>query len=102
MSRHCQHLCLITQDGERVGELPPRNGQAIRRGIRKRRDRQIKLLVIKEHVGHITHSIARIKELTEELERDFGLPNLDVTPRWRRPDLPFLGSAPLDFPDQSA
>jgi hypothetical protein len=44
-----------------------------------------RLATIKDHVGHLTHSLARLKTLTDEMEADLGLTLPDCTP-WPRPD----------------
>jgi hypothetical protein len=43
------------------------------------------LAIIKEHLGHVTHSLNRLKTLTDELEASLGISLPDCTP-WPRLD----------------
>jgi hypothetical protein len=55
------------------------------RGWNVRREREIRLCIIKEHLGHLTHSLDRLKTLADELEASLGLSLPDCIP-WPRPD----------------
>jgi hypothetical protein len=62
------HLRLVAVDGAQVAPAPRRP-----RGWNVRREREIRLAIIKEHLGHLTHSLARLKTLTNELESSLGI-----------------------------
>jgi hypothetical protein len=53
------------------------------------------LAIIKEHLGHLTHSVGRIQSLAKELEESLGISLPEFTPH-PLPDLP------RDRPDISA
>ncbi|MBQ0820965.1 hypothetical protein KBI52_12185 [Microvirga sp. HBU67558] len=74
------HLRLVAVDGTQVAPAPRRP-----RGWNVRREREIRLVIIKEHLGHVTHSLKRLKTLTEELETSLGL-SLPDDFVWPRPD----------------
>jgi hypothetical protein len=74
------HLRLVAVDGAQVAPAPRRP-----RGWNVRRDREIRLAIIKEHIGHITHSLNRLKTLTNELEDSLGI-SLPDDFVWSRPD----------------
>ena len=74
------HLRLVAVDGSQVAPAPRRP-----RGWNVRREREIRLCIIKEHLGHLTHSLDRLKTLADELEASLGLSLPDCTP-WPRPD----------------
>ena len=69
------HLRLVAIDGAQVAPAPRRP-----RGWNVRREREIRLAIIKEHLGHLTHSLDRLKTLTDELEASFGISLGDCTP----------------------
>ncbi len=74
------HLRLVAIDGTQVAPAPRRP-----RGWNVRREREIRLAIIKEHLGHITHSMGRLKTLTNELEASLGISSPDEFV-WPRPD----------------
>ncbi|WP_262299718.1 hypothetical protein [Microvirga sesbaniae] len=74
------HLRLVAVDGTQVAPAPRRP-----RGWNVRREREIRLVIIKEHLGHVTHSLKRLKTLMEELETSLGL-SLPDDFVWPRPD----------------
>ncbi|MBD2750755.1 hypothetical protein IC232_29370 [Microvirga sp. BT688] len=74
------HLRLVAVDGSQIAPAPRRP-----RGWNVRREREIRLAIIKEHLGHVTHSLERLKTLTDELEASLGISLPDCTP-WARPD----------------
>ncbi|UVF22279.1 hypothetical protein HPT29_026735 (plasmid) [Microvirga terrae] len=74
------HLRLVAVDGTQVAPAPRRP-----RGWNVRREREIRLCIIKEHLGHVTHSLNRLKTLADELEESLGISIPDFTP-WPRPD----------------
>ena len=55
------------------------------RGWNVRRECETRLAIIKEHLGHITHSLNRLKTLTNELEDSLGI-SLPDDFVWPRPD----------------
>jgi hypothetical protein len=73
-------LRLVTVDGAQIAPAPRRP-----RGWNVRREREIRLCIIKEHLGHITHSLSRLKTLTDELETSLGI-SLPDDFVWPRPD----------------
>jgi hypothetical protein len=75
------HLRLVSVDGQQVAPAPKRRVRA--KAIRQ--EREIRLCIIKEHLGHLAHSLARLKILTDEMEADLGLTLPDCT-HWPRPD----------------
>ncbi|WP_404286470.1 hypothetical protein ACD578_15915 [Microvirga sp. RSM25] len=77
------HLRLVTVAGHQVAPAPRRNRT---RDQTLRQDREIMLCIIKEHLGHLTHSVDRIKALAVELEISLGIamPEFEPLPR---PDL---------------
>ena len=87
MLRRASHLRLVAVDGVQVAPAPRRP-----RGWNVRRDREIRIAVIREHLGHITHSLNRLNTLVGELETSCGITLGDCTPWPRpnalRPDLP--------------
>lgn len=74
------HLRLVAVDGAQVAPAPRRP-----RGWNVRRECEIRLAIIKEHLEHVTHSLERLKTLTDELEAGLGLSLPDCTP-WPRRD----------------
>lgn len=62
------HLRLVAVDGAQIAPAPRRP-----RGWNVRRERETRLAIIKEHLGHITHSLNRLKTLTNELETSLGI-----------------------------
>lgn len=74
------HLRLVAVDGTQVAPAPRRP-----RGWNVRREREIRLAIIKEHLGHLTHSLARLKTLTGELESSLGI-SLPDDIAWPIPD----------------
>ncbi len=80
MLRRAPHLRLIAVDGEQIAPVPRRP-----RGWNVRRDREIRIAVIREHMGYISQSLGRLTTLVGELEASCGIPALDFTP-WPRPD----------------
>jgi hypothetical protein len=90
-TRRAPHLRLVAVDGEQIAPAPRRP-----RGWNVRRDREIRIAVIREHLGHITHSLKRLNTLVGELEASCGIPPLDFTP-WPHPDaLKFDPPSPFD------
>jgi hypothetical protein len=83
------HLRLVAIDGAQVAPAPRRP-----RGWNVCREREIRLAIIKEHLGHVTHSLNRLKTMTEELESSLGI-SLPDNVVWSRPDA-------LSGPDASA
>jgi len=77
---HRPHLRLVAIDGTQVAPAPRRP-----RGWNVRREREIRLAIIKEHLSHITHSLARLKTLTGELESSLGI-SLGDEFAWPHPD----------------
>ena len=82
------HLRLVAIDGAQIAPAPRRP-----RGWNVRREREEKLAIIREHLGHITHSMGRIQSLAKELEESLGISLPEFTPH-PRPD--------LTWPDVSA
>ncbi len=80
-TRRARHLCLVAVDGAQVAPAPRRRS----RDLSKRWEREIRLCVIKEHLGHITHSLLRLSTLVGELEVSCGISVGDCTP-WPLPD----------------
>ncbi|PVE20578.1 hypothetical protein DC522_31475 [Microvirga sp. KLBC 81] len=76
------HLRLVVIDGSQVAPAPRRP-----RGWNVRREREEKLAIIREHLGHITHSMSRIQTLAGELEASLGISLPDFTP-YPLPDRP--------------
>jgi hypothetical protein len=74
------HLRLVAIDGSQIAPAPRRP-----RGWNVRREREIRLSIIKEHLAHISHSMDRIKTLTGELESSLGI-SLGDEFAWPRPD----------------
>ena len=74
------HLRLIAIDGAQVAPAPRRP-----RGWNVRREREIRLAIIKEHLSHVTHSLNRLKAMTDELESSLGL-SLPEEFAWPHPD----------------
>jgi hypothetical protein len=74
------NLRLVAVDGAQVAPAPRRP-----RGWNVRREREIRLAIIKEHLGHITHSLGRLKTLTNELESSLGI-SLGDEFVWPSPD----------------
>ncbi|WP_150117719.1 hypothetical protein [Microvirga vignae] len=62
------HLRLVAVDGTQIAPAPRRP-----RGWNVRREREIRPCIIKEHRGHITHSLDRLKTLANELESSLGI-----------------------------
>jgi hypothetical protein len=85
------HLRLVAVDGAQVAPAPRRR---VRDAVR-REEREIMLAVIKEHLGHLTHSVSRIQSLAKEREESLGISLPEITPH-PLPDLPW------DQPDVSA
>ena len=75
------HLRLVAVDGAQVAPAPRRRV----RDAARREEREIMLAIIREHLGHITHSVNRIQSLAQELEESLGISLPDCTP-WPRPD----------------
>ncbi len=80
-TRRVQRPRLVTIDGTQVAPLPPRSIP----GATKRQEQELLLLVIKEHLGHFTYSLARLYTLTRDLEANLGICLPDYMP-WERPD----------------
>ncbi len=80
MLRRAHHLRLVAVDGEQIAPVPRRP-----HGWNVRRDREIRIAVIREHMGYISQSLGRLTTLVGELEASCGIPALDFTP-WPRPD----------------
>ena len=59
------------------------------------REREIMLAIIKEHPGHLTHSVSRIQSLAKKREESLGISVPELTPH------PLL-DLPWDQPDVSA
>lgn len=78
------HLRLVAVNGSQVAPAPRRP-----RGWSVRREREEKLAIIREHLGHITHSMGRIQALASELEASLGisLPEFTPHPLPDRPDV---------------
>lgn len=74
------HLRLVAIDGTQVAPAPRRPS-----GWNVRREREVRLCIIKEHLGHLTHSLDRLKTLTGELEASLGISIPDFEP-WTRTD----------------
>ncbi len=55
------HLRLVAIDGAHVAPAPRRP-----RGCNVRREREFRLAIIKEHLGHVEHSLKRLKTLTSK------------------------------------
>jgi hypothetical protein len=64
-----------------------------------REDREIMLAIIKEHLGHITHSMGRIQYLTKELEESLGISLPEYMPH-SLPERPGPTSPPDPLPLQ--
>jgi hypothetical protein len=70
------HLRLVAVDGSQVAAAPRRR---VRDAVR-REEREIMLAIIKEHPGHLTHSVSRIQSLAKEREESLGISLPEVTP----------------------
>ncbi len=81
------HLRLVAVDGAQIAPAPRRRV----RDAARREEREIVLAIIKEHLGHITHSMGRIQSLAKELEESLGISLPEFTPHPRpemsRPDV---------------
>jgi hypothetical protein len=77
------HLRLVAIDGLQVAPAPKRLARA--KAIRQ--EREIQLATIKEHLGHLTHSLDRLRTLTGELETSLGIALPEFVPH-PFPDLP--------------
>jgi hypothetical protein len=75
------HLRLVAVNGAQIAPAPRRRV----RDAARREEREIMLAIIREHLGHITHSLNRLKTLTNELEGSLGIPLPDDFV-WPRPD----------------
>jgi len=75
------HLRLVAVDGAQIAPAPRRRV----RDAARREEREIMLAIIKEHLGHITHSMSRIQFLAKELAESLGISLPDCTP-WPRQD----------------
>lgn len=75
------HLRLVAVDGRQIAPAPKRRIRA--KAIRQ--EREIRLAIIKEHLGHITHSLGRLQTLTDELSASLGIAVPDEFV-WPRPD----------------
>jgi hypothetical protein len=82
MSR-INYLRVVTVDGEQIAPAPRRRS----RGAAHRKEREVLLAIIAEHLGHVEYSVNRIRTLTKELEVNLGisLPPIPIVPR---PDFP--------------
>lgn len=78
---HPSHLRLVTVDGSQVAPAPRRRV----RDAARREECEIMMAIIREHLGHITHSVGRIQALAGELEANLGISLPDCTP-WPRRD----------------
>jgi len=85
------HLRLVAVDGSQVAPAPRRRV----RDAARHEEREIMLLIIKEHLGHLTHSVCRIQAMAKELEESLGISLPEFMPH-PLPDLP------RDQPDVSA
>jgi hypothetical protein len=85
------HVRLVAVDGEQVAPAPRHRV----RDAARREEREIMLLIIKEHLGHLTHSVSRIQSLAKELEGSLGISLPEFTP-------PPLSDLPRGRPDASA
>jgi len=92
-TRRASRLRLVTVDGNQIAPLPRRSIP----GATRRQEQEVLLLVIKEHLGHFTHSLARLRTLTRELETNLGISLPDYMP-WQRPDPLNPNPPPPDFP----
>jgi hypothetical protein len=70
------HLRLVAVDGAQIAPAPRRRV----RDAARREEREIMLLIIKEHLGHLTHSVSRIQSLAKELEESLGISLPEFTP----------------------
>ena len=77
------HLRLVAVDGAQIAPAPRRRI----RDAARREEREIMLAIIKEHLGHLTHSVSRIQALAGELEASLGISLPEFTPH-PLPDLP--------------
>jgi hypothetical protein len=73
------HLRLVSVDGAQIAPAPRRRVLDATR----REEREIIMTIIREHLGHITHSVGRIQALAGELEATLGISLPDCTP-WPR------------------
>jgi hypothetical protein len=73
----------VALDGAQIAPAPRRRV----RDAARREEREIMLLIIKEHLGHLTHSVSRIQALAKELEESLGISLPEYTPH-PLPDLP--------------
>jgi hypothetical protein len=77
------HLRLVAVDGAQIAPAPRRRV----RDAARREEREIMLAIIREHLGHLTHSVGRIQALAGELEVSLGISLPEFTPH-PLPDLP--------------
>jgi|UPI0004B47C61 hypothetical protein len=77
------HLRLVAIDGAQIAPAPRRRV----RDAARRAEHEIMLLIIKEHLGHLTHSVSRIQALAKELEESLGISLPEFMPH-PLPDLP--------------
>jgi hypothetical protein len=70
------HLRLVVVDGAQIAPAPRRRV----RDATRREERGIMLAIIKEHLGHLTHSVSRIQALASELEASLGISLPELTP----------------------
>ena len=75
------HLRLVAVDGAQIAPAP----RCRVRDAARREEREIMMAIIREHLGHITHSVGRIQALAGELETNLGISLPDCTP-WPRRD----------------
>lgn len=75
MSRRASYLRLVAVDGAQIARTPRRP-----RGWNVRREREIRIAIVKEHLGHITNSLQRLNTLVGELETSCGITLGDCTP----------------------
>jgi hypothetical protein len=73
------HLRLVSVDGAQIAPAPRRRVHDAAR----REEREIMMAIIREPLGHITHSVGRIQALAGELEATLGISLPDCTP-WPR------------------
>ena len=79
------HLRLVAVDGAQIAPAPRRRV----RDAARREEREIMLAIIKEPLGHLTHSVSRIQALAGELEASLGisLPEFTLHPLPEPPDV---------------